>query len=38
MNVLKFKDFFDGEPRCEDLSAEEGKGTCKVQPSVVTWL
>lgn len=39
MKVLKLKDFLDWEPRCEDLSAEEGEGTCKVQqPSVVTWL
>lgn len=39
MKVLKLKDFFAWEPRCEDLSAEEGEGTCKVQqPSVVTWL
>lgn len=39
MKVLKFKDFFDSEPRYEDLSAEDGEGTCKVQqPSIVTWL
>lgn len=37
MKVLKFKDFFDSEPRYEDLSAEDGEGTCKVQqPSIVT--